>query len=362
MPKVVIDKDIFNDIYYPHLNNHVRTQIFYGGSSSGKSVFLAQRCVFDILQGKRNYLVCRAVARTIRRSVFNEIHKVIKDWNLSSKFAINRSDGIITCTNGKQILFAGLDDTEKVKSITPENGVITISTSNQYIEQPSSGDDVQEGDYVVLEVSDTGTGIAKEDLSRIFEPFYTKKVMGRSGTGLGMAVVWGTVRDHKGYIEIDSAEGKGTTFTLYFPVTRKKPGGGKRDFSMADYKGKGESILIIDDVKEQREIASSILTQLGYSVSTVACGEAAVEFMKNNAADMLVLDMIMDPGIDGFETYKQILKLHPKQRAVIASGFSETDRVKETQKLGAGEYVKKPYTIENIGLAIKSEFDKRLRL
>ncbi|MGD8947344.1 MAG: ATP-binding protein [Desulfobacterales bacterium] len=244
----------------------------------------------------------------------------------------------------------------------PENGVITISTSNQYIEQPSSGDDVQEGDYVVLEVSDTGTGIAKEDLSRIFEPFYTKKVMGRSGTGLGMAVVWGTVRDHKGYIEIDSAEGKGTTFTLYFPVTRKKPGGGKRDFSMADYKGKGESILIIDDVKEQREIASSILTQLGYSVSTVACGEAAVEFMKNNAADMLVLDMIMDPGIDGFETYKQILKLHPKQRAVIASGFSETDRVKETQKLGAGEYVKKPYTIENIGLAIKSEFDKRLSL
>ncbi|MGD8891324.1 MAG: response regulator, partial [Desulfobacterales bacterium] len=91
-------------------------------------------------------------------------------------------------------------------------------------------------------------------------------------------------------------------------------------------------------------------------------GEAAVEFMKNNAADMLVLDMIMDPGIDGFETYKQILKLHPKQRAVIASGFSETDRVKETQKLGAGEYVKKPYTIENIGLAIKSEFDKRLSL
>ena len=240
----------------------------------------------------------------------------------------------------------------------PESGVITISTCNQYIDQALTGDVVQEGGYVVLEVSDTGTGIAKEDLSRIFEPFYTKKVMGRSGTGLGMAVVWGTVKDHKGYIEIDSTEGKGTTFALSFPVTRKKLDRSKTDFSMEDYKGKGESILIIDDVKEQREIAFSILTQLGYSVDTVACGEAAVEFMKNNAADMLVLDMIMDPGIDGFETYKQILKLQPKQRAVIASGFSETDRVKETQKLGAGEYIKKPYTIENIGLAIKSEFDK----
>ena len=125
MPKVVIDKHVFNDAYYPHLTNNARTQIYYGGSSSGKSVFLAQRCVYDILNGKRNYLVCRAVARTIRRSVFNEIHKVIRDWGISVKFNINRSDGIITCTNGRQILFAGLDDTEKVKSITPEKGVIT---------------------------------------------------------------------------------------------------------------------------------------------------------------------------------------------------------------------------------------------
>ena len=114
-----------NPIYRPHLNNMARTQIFYGGSGSGKSVFLAQRAVLDILKGGRNYLICRAVGRTIRKSVLNEIKKVMIDSGLSAYFTINKTDGIITCTNGYQILFAGLDDTEKIKSITPEKGVIT---------------------------------------------------------------------------------------------------------------------------------------------------------------------------------------------------------------------------------------------
>ncbi len=106
----------------------------------------------------------------------------------------------------------------------PEGGNLIVSTENRYIDRPITGyDDVKQGDYVVLTVSDTGTGISPDDMEKIFEPFYTKKKMGRSGTGLGMAVVWGTVKDHKGYIDVQSTEGKGTTFTLYFPVTRKKP-------------------------------------------------------------------------------------------------------------------------------------------
>jgi DNA-binding NtrC family response regulator len=82
--------------------------------------------------------------------------------------------------------------------------------------------------------------------------------------------------------------------------------------------------------------------------------------MKTNSVDLLVLDMIMDPGIDGFETYKKITEIHPNQKAIIASGFSETDRVKEAQRLGAGTYIKKPYTLEKIGLAVKTELEKRL--
>lgn len=123
--EIEVNAEVFNPVYIPHLTNLARTQIFYGGSGSGKSVFVAQRCVMDILQGGRNYLVCRQVARTIRKSVFNEIKKVIYGFECKDLFAINQTDLVITCKNGYQILFAGLDDPEKIKSITPEKGVIT---------------------------------------------------------------------------------------------------------------------------------------------------------------------------------------------------------------------------------------------
>jgi phage terminase large subunit len=123
--QIRISKRVYNKVYRKHLNNLARTQIYYGGSSSGKSVFLAKRTVRDVLKGGRNYLVCRAVAKTIKRSVFQEIKKVIKAWKLLAEFKINESDLTITCGNGYQILFAGLDDVEKLKSITPALGVIT---------------------------------------------------------------------------------------------------------------------------------------------------------------------------------------------------------------------------------------------
>ena len=240
-----------------------------------------------------------------------------------------------------------------------EGGTIFISTENRYIDRPIRGyDHIKDGDYVILTITDTGVGILSKDMKRIFEPFYTKKVMGRSGTGLSMAVVWGTVKDHKGYIDVQSTEGKGTTFTLYFPVTRKELARDESLVSIEDYMGRGESILVVDDVEEQREIASRILKKLGYSVTSVSSGEEAVDYLKNNSADLLVLDMIMEPGIDGLETYKRICELHPGQKAIIASGFAETDRVKEAKRLGAEAYIKKPFLLEKIGLAVKEELEK----
>ena len=240
----------------------------------------------------------------------------------------------------------------------PEGGRLSISTENRHIDRPIRGyDDVIEGDYVVLTISDTGTGIASDDLEKIFEPFYTKKKMGRSGTGLGMAVVWGTVKDHNGYINVQSTEGKGTTFTLYFPVTRKSVED-RSEASLKDYMGKGEAILVVDDVEEQRKIASGMLKELGYSVVSVPSGEEAVEYLRTNKVDLLVLDMIMDPGMDGLDTYKKIINHHPGQKAIIASGFSETDRVKELQSLGAGTYIRKPFLLEKIGISVKEELEK----
>ena len=121
----VSDKELFNEVYIPYLKNIIRTQIFYGGSSAGKSVFIAQRCVTDLLEGGRNYLVIRNTANTLRTSVFNEIKKVISSWNLEKLFKINKTEMTITCVTGYQILFRGLDDAQKLKSIVTEIGVIT---------------------------------------------------------------------------------------------------------------------------------------------------------------------------------------------------------------------------------------------
>jgi CheY-like chemotaxis protein len=240
----------------------------------------------------------------------------------------------------------------------PEGGKVRITTENLYLDRPLKGyDTVSAGDYCVLSVSDEGIGMTPEEAERIFEPFYTKKIMGRSGTGLGMTVVWGTVKDHQGYIIVNTEKGSGSSFELYFPVTRKDLAEALPPTRLEDLKGKGERILVIDDVEEQRQIASRMLTRLGYEAHAVASGEEAIEYLGNHSADLLLLDMIMDPDMDGLDTYRKILETHPGQRAIIASGYAETERVKEARNLGAGDYMKKPYTLSRLGAAVRKELD-----
>ncbi|MGA2330956.1 MAG: PAS domain S-box protein [Syntrophales bacterium] len=242
----------------------------------------------------------------------------------------------------------------------PDGGEVAVTTRNVYLDRPIQGyDDVKEGDYVVLSVSDTGGGIPSADLKRIFEPFYTKKVMGRSGTGLGLAVVWGTVKDHNGYINVESKEGKGTTFNLYFPITREEIFNDQIHVSVSEYMGNGETILVVDDVEGQSKLAAQMLTKLNYSVSNVYSGEEALAYLKEHNVDLMVLDMIMEPGMDGLDTYRSVLKIHPGQKAIIVSGFSETGRVHTAQALGAGTYVRKPYVMEKLGLAVRTELDRK---
>lgn len=239
------------------------------------------------------------------------------------------------------------------------SGRILITTETRTLDNPIAGSDTfKGGEYVVLQISDNGVGIAPADIERIFEPFYTKKVMGRSGTGLGMAVVWGTVKDHSGYIDIQSTEGQGTTVTIYLPACRRDSAAERVPVSVDQYRGRGETILVVDDVSDQLDIASRMLTKLGYRVAAASSGEEAIDHLAANAADLVILDMIMTPGIDGLETYKRILKIRPGQKAIIASGFSESKRVMATEALGVGAYIKKPYLMEEIGMAIRNQLDR----
>jgi len=219
-------------------------------------------------------------------------------------------------------------------------GTVTISTTNRYLDEPLKGyEDVRIGEYAVLSVSDDGSGISSEDLEKIFEPFYTKKVMGRSGTGLGLAVVWNSVQDHNGYIDVKSSE-EGTVFELYFRLTRDQIAEDTEDVPAAEYQGHGEKILVVDDEENQREIACGMLTKLGYIAEAVSSGEEAIEYVKKNPVDLIVLDMVMPKGINGRKTYEEIIKIRPGQKAIIASGHAKTKEVDLAQELGAGKYIR----------------------
>jgi CheY-like chemotaxis protein len=240
----------------------------------------------------------------------------------------------------------------------PAGGRIILSTRNRYLDASLSAyEEIPEGEYVCLSAVDEGIGISPKDLKRIFEPFYTKKMMLKSGTGLGMTVIWATVKDHDGYIDIQSKEGEGTRIDIYLPATRKSADDKNRRIVLEDYIGH-EHILVVDDVPEQLQIAVRMLEKLGYMISAVPSGEAAVEFLKKQRVDLMVLDMVMPLGMDGLETYRRVISMYPNQRAIIASGYSESERVKALQKLGAGAYVQKPYTLEKIGVAVRAELDR----
>ncbi|MDD2463512.1 MAG: cache domain-containing protein [Desulfobulbus sp.] len=234
----------------------------------------------------------------------------------------------------------------------PTGGKISVLTANCYLDKPLSGyDQIREGNYVLLQVKDQGIGIAQKDLERIFEPFFSKKNLGRSGTGLGMTVVWGTVEDHDGYINVSSAEGQGAEFSLYFPATQELITA-QPDADLPLSRGTGQRLLVVDDLEEQRLLAANMLKNLGYEVVTASGGEQALERLSEQPFELVLLDMIMHPGIDGLETYQRILKLHPGQRAILVSGYAQTERVSKAMALGAQSYLKKPYTLAGLARAV----------
>ena len=237
----------------------------------------------------------------------------------------------------------------------PQGGKLTIFTENRFLEKKHVGYEfIPVGEYVMISVGDTGVGMSTSEIKRIFEPFYTNKIMGRSGTGLGMAIVWGAIKDHKGFIDVNSEPGKGTQFTLYFPISREAILE-KEETKWQDYQGRGQKILVVDDMEEQRFLATQILELLGYQVDAASSGEEAVEKCRETAFDLIILDMIMEDGMDGLATYKKINTITSGQKAIIASGFSDSVSVRRAQEFGAGMYLKKPYTVKSLAQAVYHE-------
>lgn len=233
---------------------------------------------------------------------------------------------------------------------------VLLTTANFYV--GDAGDkDLAPGEYVMLRVADNGSGIPDALQKKIFDPFFPQKEMGKSGSGLGLTVVWSTVKDHDGAIQVISND-RGTRFDLFFPAIREELPMAEKTDSLEEIQGRGQRLLIVDDLASQRKIAGTILKNLGYTVFFAATGLDAVDFVRDNPVDLLILDMVMEPGVSGLETFRKILEIYPDQKAIIASGHSQSEDVLKTQKLGAGSFVKKPYTIMDMGIAVKEELEK----
>jgi len=236
-------------------------------------------------------------------------------------------------------------------------GTIVVSTHSKKSDDIAGSKQKMKGDeYVVISIQDTGSGIADSDLEHIFEPFYTRKEMGKSGTGLGLAVVWNTMEDHGGKVTVKSSDA-GTCFKLYFPVSQEELSLQSESTETEKSTTGNEHILVVDDDEQLRDIASQMLLSFGYTVHSVSSGELAINFVKETPVDLIVMDMLMNPGMNGYQTYKEILKLYPEQKAIIVSGFSESDDVTAAIRLGAGSFIKKPYSMEQLGRVVKETFN-----
>lgn len=236
-------------------------------------------------------------------------------------------------------------------------GVLTIKTENVYLETPVGAyGSISVGEYVKVSLLDTGAGIPEDLRGKIFDPFFTtKRANKKRGSGLGLSIVYGVVSDHRGYIDFDSTMGQGTSFFLYLPISREVSPNG-----VASSLPKGsERILVVDDDPSQVFVLLNMLKVLGYTGTGAASGEEALALIKEQRFDLVILDMVMDKGMDGLATYLEIKKADPAQRVILMSGYSKAARqIVKAQRFGTGTYLRKPLTLERVAGAVRAELDQ----
>jgi len=240
----------------------------------------------------------------------------------------------------------------------PEGGKLTLRTDIVTLDEEYCRlhVDVKPGDYVALEMSDTGHGMSKETLEHIFEPFFTTKEMGR-GTGLGLAMVYGIVTQHNGHIAVYSEVGKGTTFRVYLPAIPADVELEVEDSGIMPAFGT-ETVLLVDDEELVRELGARILTKYGYAVLQARSGKDALDLFKRERPhiSLVVLDLIM-PEMGGKECLQEMLKIDPKVRVLVASGFSAEASVRESIETGAKGFVPKPFRVREMLREVRKVID-----
>jgi len=234
------------------------------------------------------------------------------------------------------------------------SGTVHVTTENCIFTHPLNGHKESKagGRYVKLTVANDGPPIDEQDIDSIFNPFYSTKVMGKSGTGLGLSVVWNIIQDHEGWIEVMNNVA-GVAFEMYLPATKDKVCSVEIPTTKVRRTGRGEKILIVDDQQEQNEILEFALQELGYSAYSVTSGEEAIKFIQSQPVDLLLMDMIMGDGLNGRETLERIFQHKPDQRAIVVSGYAKREEIEKTRSLGVSIFLEKPVTLAKVDDAIQ---------
>jgi len=237
----------------------------------------------------------------------------------------------------------------------PGGGVITITAGPHEGTGPG-----REGRFLRIRVRDTGKGIDKENLSKVFDPYFTTK---KEGSGLGLATVYSIVKNHGGFIEVESSPGKGTAFSVYLPVTGKSPARSEAAGAGEIERGSGR-ILIMDDEEMVRDATAAILSELGYEVSFASDGvETLARYGREMAAgrpfDAVIMDLTIPAGMGGREAVKKLLEIDPCAKVIVSSGYSSDDIMSDYAKFGFSAVIAKPYRVSDLGSVVKEVIDGR---
>jgi len=242
-----------------------------------------------------------------------------------------------------------------------EGGSLKLKTENVVLgadfinSQPYQ---VEAGDYIKITVTDTGIGIDKDTQVRIFEPFFTTKEMGR-GTGLGLASVYGIIKNHGGYINVYSEVGQGTTFTIYLPASVKSIQPEAKTVAPTVVTGNG-TILFVDDEKMIIDVGQELLQELGYDVLTASNGQDAIEIYRQKSAqiDLVIMDLIM-PGLSGGETFDRLKKINSQVKVLLSSGYSINGQAAKILERGCDGFIQKPFNLNQLSEKIQGIIAKK---
>ena len=330
--------------YYERLKN-VEKQVESGARLTSHLLGYARKGKYEVKPVDLNQLVeemCETFGRTrkqitIRRELADDLFPIEADSGQIEQVVLNLLVNAADAMPGRGDLFL------QTMNVTHKD-----MTGKLY--KP------KRGDYVVLTVTDTGMGMDKETMERIFDPFFTTKEMGR-GTGLGLASVYGIVKGHGGYIDVESKKGQGTTFSIYLPASEKEV---HKAVKTAEEVIEGtETVLLVDDEQVILEVGQDLLEAMGYRVLIARDGNEAIEVYKKNRdeIEIVVLDMVM-PGMGGGEAYDRIKGINPDIKILLSSGFSIDGEATEILERGCDGFIQKPFNMRQLSQAIRKVLGK----